>query len=338
VFLMAHEMGELDSAMYGSNEAAWHGLGTVVTGQPSAADAIRLACLEWQVGKTDLYILDDNGNPIVVNDNSAIIRLDLPADDVRRVLGVCGSRYEPVQNAECFGIADALVGQGGARFETAGSLRNGKIVYMTAVLPDAMKVQDDILSKYLLITSSHDGSGALVCLYTPVRVVCHNTLTLALKGKGNRVSIRHTKSATDRMEEAKRILQGAESAFSDYGMQLLAWAQKRVSEQFATAYLKCLFPSDKTRGSNIRQSIYDLFSGKQRGADQDAVRGTAYGLLNSVVEWADHNRSVRKTDGRLDSECRFESSLLGTGADLKARAGVLLTEALENEEVLVAAN
>jgi len=335
---MAHEMGELDNAMYGSNEAAWHGLGTVVAGQPSAADAIRIAQLEWQVSKTDLYILDDNGNTVLVNDRSAIIRLDLKSDDNRRILGVCGANYEPVQNVECFAIADALVGEGGANFETAGSLRNGRIVYLTAVLPNHMKVQDDILSKYLLITSSHDGSGALVCLYTPVRVVCHNTLTLALKGKGNRVSIKHTRSATDRCKEAQKILQGADKAFADFGMQLMAWAQKRVSEQFATAYLKCLFPSDKTRATNIRGAILNLFQGKQRGADQDAVRGTAYGLINSVAEWSDHSRSLHKSAGRSELECRFESSLLGTGADLKARAGALLTEALENESVLITSN
>jgi phage/plasmid-like protein (TIGR03299 family) len=335
---MAHEMGELDSAMYGSNEAAWHGLGTVVQGQPSAADAILASGLGWQVGKEDLFIVGGDGLLLLVPHGSAIVRQDLPVDDSRRILGICGARYECVQNTECFAIADALVGQGGARFETAGSLRNGRIVYMTAVLPEAMKVQDDILSKYLLITSSHDGTGALVVMYTPIRVVCKNTLNIALSGKGNRISVRHTKSATDRLAEATRILQGADNAFNEIGIQLLAWAQKRVTEHFADAFCRTLFPSEKTRGTNIRENIMTLFRGGQRGADQDAVRGTAYGLYNAVCEFTDHKRAIRKTDGRSETECRFESSTVGSGADFKMRAGLLLSEALENAEVLAAAN
>ena len=331
---MAHEMSELDTAMYGSDMAAWHGLGTVVSGQPGAAEAILHSGLGWQVALEDLFL----SNGIQVPDRRAIVRMDLTPDDVRRILGVCGKNYVPVQNTECFAIADALVGEGGAQFETAGSLRNGQIVYMTAVLPDAMKVQDDTLSKYLLITSSHDGSGALVVMYTPIRVVCRNTLNLALKGNGQRVSIRHTKSATDRITEAKRILKNADVAFTDLRMQFLAWAQRKIDNGFADAYLKCLIPGEKTRGSNIRNEIARLYQGGQRGASQEAVSGTAYGLFNAVAEYSDHKRSLHKRPGVSDTEVRFESATLGSGADLKMKAGALLTKALENRDVLVATN
>lgn len=340
---MSHEfVNGVDGMMLGSDKAAWHPFGTVVSGQPSAREAIIISGLAgWDLEMIPLWIVGKSGQSIMVPDKFCIVRTDLTEF---RVLGTCGSGYIPVPNEECFGIADALVGQGGAKFETCGSLRANRVVFMTAVLPTQLQVGDDVLNKYLLITSSHDGTGAIVVKFTPVRVVCRNTLNMALQAKGSSISVRHTKSATDRMREAKRILESAGAAFDDMGVTLMAWAQRRVDNAFATAYIDCLYPAKKgektsTRTENIRNEVQSLFHGGQKGSGMDSVRGTAYGLYNAVCERTDWNRTLRDTgDRRSDAERRFEAATMKSGAIHKTKAAALMTAALENVDALVIAN
>ena len=133
---MSHEIMELDNVMLGSGLEAWHGLGTIVAGQPDSATALRVAGLDWGVDLEQVLLSDGNGGTIKVPNGFAIVRDDLDLSDPRRVLGSVTGRYHPVTNREAFEIADALAGEGGARFETAGSLRNGKICWMLARMPE----------------------------------------------------------------------------------------------------------------------------------------------------------------------------------------------------------
>jgi len=339
---MSHEFVEgVDGMMLGSDTAAWHPFGTIVSGQPSSREAMVISGLAgWELQKNQLWTEGKNGR-IEVPDRFAIVRTDLSEF---RVLGTCGSGYTLVPNEECFGIADTLIGESGARFETAGSLRANRIVFMTAVLPDAMKIGDDVLNKYLLITSSHDGTGCLVVKFTPVRVVCRNTLSMALSARGSRVVVRHTRSATDRMRDAKRILQGASTAFDNMGITLMEWAQRRVDTAFATAYLKCLYPAKDekevpTRTQKSRQEVMNLFTGGQKGSGMDSIRGTAYGLFNAVCERTDWKRSLRDMgDGRSEAERRFEAAALKSGVVHKERASALMSAGLESIEALAVVN
>jgi hypothetical protein len=128
---MAHMIAELDRPMYGSNAPAWHKRGIVVAGQPNSKSAMQLSRLDWPALLESVH--DSSGH--IIEGQKLVVRGDLPREDTRRHLGIVGDRYTPIQNVDAFGFADALIGEGGARFESAGSLRNGRIVWLSCKCP-----------------------------------------------------------------------------------------------------------------------------------------------------------------------------------------------------------
>ncbi len=326
----------IETAFMGSNKPAWHGLGTVVAGQPTSAEALRLAELDWTVVLEPVHVHSPCGASIELPGWRATVRTDRAVSDPTRALGCVGSRYTPIQNVDAFAMADDLVGEGGARFESAGSLKGGRRVWMLAKLPEPASVRDDKIEQYLLLTNSHDGSRAMEVLCTPVRVVCWNTLAFALRrgssNGSNKVTIRHTSNAATRVAEARRVLGLAADHFQDHTETMEELAGYKVDRRFTEAYLKTLFPDPKSGGSNkratkTRDRISDLFQGGQAGAEQDATRGTAYGLLNAVSEFVDHYRTVRVTGSSTREENRMESILYGSGAKVRTSAFGLLSRA-----------
>ena len=252
--------------------------------------------------------------------------------DTGNALACVGSRYQPIQNAEAFQMADDLVREGGARFESAGSLKGGRRVWLLAALPDSAHVRDEELKQYLLLSSAHDGTRAMEVLLTPVRVVCWNTLSLAIREATSKVKIRHTRNAGDRIGEARRVLGLAGEYFEQHAETMTELAGYSVDRAFTEAYLKALVPDPKgaaspTRAGKTRAQIGRLFNGAQRGAGSDAVRGTAYGLLNAVTEFIDHYRTARATQSGSRAENRMESVLYGSGAQLRDKAYGLLSRA-----------
>jgi phage/plasmid-like protein (TIGR03299 family) len=326
---MSHQIFELDNPFYGSRNPAWHNLGTVLDGQLTSAEALVQAGLDWLVDLESLQSTDG----IVVPDAFVTCRLDLACDDKRRFLGVVGTRYNPIQNSEAFRLADALIGEGGARFETAGSLKNGRIVWMLAELPESQKIVDDTLKSYLLLRTSHDGTASLECLLTSIRVVCHNTLTAALRATKNRVKVRHTASAKVNIDEARRILGLAKDHFEEHANRLNQLAAVKVDDRFAKAFSAALYPDaenrNNTRAQNARRDILGLFHGGQAGANQEATNGTAYGLLNAMTEYLDHRTSPERTTKtrREVAENRFASTLWGNHAAKRQQAFDLLSRA-----------
>lgn len=327
---MAHRIESTDHAFYGSEKPAWHGLGTLVAGQPTSADALRLAKLDWTVEKRRAYFQGSNAFQ-VADDCYITVRADTEC-----ALGIVGARYSPIQNVEAFALADELAGEGGARFESAGSLMNGRRVWMLAALPETIDVQGDRVNQYLLLSNTHDGSGAMEVLVTPVRVVCWNTLSWALSGtkSANRVSVRHTASAGERIQQARKILRTADTAFRATGDALNHLAETKVSARFRDAFLKALVPDptddkNRTRAENIRQDIRELATYRQIGASDPAIKGTAYGLYNGLTQWIDRERTTRTTSGRSVAESRLASTWFGSGADLRNRAANLLIDNLQ---------
>lgn len=334
---MAHEIAELDRPFFGSNRAAWHGLGMVLPGQLTSAEAITAARLDWRVDTESVLAGDGMGGSFPVDNAFLTVRSDLPMNDARRILGCVKGRYTPIQNVDAFDIADSLVGESGARFETAGSLRNGKTVWLLAKMPEAARVKDDTIERYLLLTTSHDGSSALRALLTSVRVVCQNTLTAALRGSENQVTIRHTRSARNKIDEARRILGLAGEHWAQEKEMLDYLAGASLTPDSARSFLSRIVPdpkdgANKTRAINTRREIASLYAGRQKGATQQAVRGTAYGMLQAVAEFADHHRTTRAAagaDARQRAENRFESVLYGSAAGLKQKAVDTLLDMLE---------
>lgn len=167
--------------MFSVRVTPWHGLGEIIQEAPTSDDAIRIAGLDWRVIQSEL-ICKENGQ--VIDGFKVNIR-----DTDKKTLGIVTDRYKIVQNSEAFAFTDALLGEG-VRYETAGSLASGRRVWMLAKLEDRI-ITDELIEPYLVFTNSHDGTGAVRVAITPVRVVCQNTLNLALQTAERQWSCAH---------------------------------------------------------------------------------------------------------------------------------------------------
>ena len=188
---MSHEV---ENMMY-VREKPWHSLGVRVEEAPTSAEAIKLAGLDWTVEGRPIFT--DSGIQIpgyVANTRSSD----------NSVLGVVSEKYQIVQNADAFAFTDALIGED-CRYETAGSLKNGKSVWMLAKLPRT-KLLDDDVDQYLCFNNSHNGMGAVRVFSTPVRVVCNNTLNIALSQASRFWSCKHMGKMEDKLAEASHTL------------------------------------------------------------------------------------------------------------------------------------
>lgn len=306
--------------MYAVNPP-WHGLGTRLNGLATSSAAIRAASLDWEVKKVPLY-LKSNSRYEAVDGRFATMRLDLRNPKGSPVLGVVSSSYVPLQNVRAFAWFDDIVGQGAAVYETAGALGNGERVWMLAKLPDQIRiVGDDVADKFLLLSNSHDGSSSVQVKFTPIRVVCANTLTMALSaGKG--IRIHHTASMDRRLKLAEVNLgiirerfAGIEAGFQR--MQGVTMTGGRLGEYAARVFPD---PADedneagRERARAARRGATELFE-TGRGNDWPGVKGTLWAAYNGVTQFIDYRLGPRMTpDSRLDSVW------FGSGYLTKARA------------------
>lgn len=295
----------------------WHKEGTIVQGKATAEEAIALANLNWTVSKTPLYVQ----NPLrKVTGFHGITR-----DDDKRVLGVVKDLYTIVQNERAFDFFDSIVGEGQAVYETAGALRDGAVIWIQATLAGSLFIGSDEYQKRVLLVTSHNGTYGLMVMITPVRVVCMNTLSAALSNASNVYKVRHCPNLETKIAEAQKALKLA-SAYYDNLKGVLESLQKTpMNKPEMEVFTSQLFPAKEekqddgtiaipTRTANIRDKVVTLF---ERG--QGNIGKSRYDALNAVTEYVDHQRLVKGKATRL------ESSLLGSGTAVKARALELLT-------------
>lgn len=183
--------------MFSVRETPWHGLGRIIMDAPASREALELAGLDWQVESRNIY----SGTGAMIPGYRANVR---STDDA--VLGVVSDRYRIVQNEEAFQFTDDLLGEG-VTYETAGSLQGGKKVWMLARLPRKYLIAGDQVEPYLVIFNSHDGSSGVKVAMTPIRVVCQNTLNLALNTAKRSWTARHTENVLLRVQDARETLQ-----------------------------------------------------------------------------------------------------------------------------------
>jgi phage/plasmid-like protein (TIGR03299 family) len=177
----------------------WHGLGTKVPGLMTTKEALTASGTDWQVEKVPVLSSYDM---TVIPNHHTIIR-----KDTNYPLGIVGERYTPISNSEALSFFDDVLGEGAGAIEVCGALGNGEKIFALARFPEKFEVvSNDEVHTFMLVSTSHDGSSCVEILYTPVRVVCQNTLTTALKGKGNRYRVRHTASYKQNITQAKNIL------------------------------------------------------------------------------------------------------------------------------------
>lgn len=313
-----------------SGEKPWHGLGQYV-GKDCVTwqKAVKAAHLDWEVTKQKLY-----GPPAKVN--GKMMFRDIPAWGIFRVdtgqfISVVGEQYKPIQNASAFDWVDSLIGvTGGAHYETAGALGSGYRVWCLARIPNGDFVigKVDQHQSYLLFTTSHDGSLSAQAKVTTVRVVCNNTLSMALSNEGQLLKIKHTKSADDKLARAKALMGEAINSTKQLNERLILLSKRALTREAVDTIFDRLFPKDKqkeeesTRRKNLIADVLNLYERNDKNAIPE-IRGTAYNLLNAVTEYTDHHRTARITDNRsgyTQKQARSESSLFGSGANLKSKA------------------
>lgn len=316
---MAHDLATSNgrSAMMYSGEVPWHGLGTRLDNPATAEEAIEAAGLNYEAELTRLVTVDD----IPVSQKLAVVR-----DDTHHVLGVVGNSYRPVQNRECFNFLDAIVADGGLRYHTAGALGNGERVWMLAKLPDDIRVKnsEDITEKFLLLSNSHDGGSALRVFYTPIRVVCANTLAIAeRKGRGEGISIIHKGDLASKVQQAREILGLANQFYQGVEQQIDRLAHHYPSLRQLDEYFKAVYPDspavNPSRSKHIRDELHRLFE-EGIGHDIPAIRHTSWAAVNAVTEFVDHYRSTRGKTAFDRASNRLQSAWFGSGAKLKQLA------------------
>jgi phage/plasmid-like protein (TIGR03299 family) len=321
---MAHNLNMVNgkAAMFFTGEKPWHGLGTEVMGALTAEAAIKAAGLDWAVDREEVYRVTAAGVSMIPG-KRAIVRHDTGA-----VFNVLGEGYTPIENREAFSFFDSVVGDGGAIYHTAGALGAGEKTWILAKLPKDMEIDGtgDKVEKYLLLSNAHDGTQALRMHFTPVRVVCQNTLNLAQsgRGKGEGIAIRHTAGAAGAVQEAQRALGLAVKFYDGFDKTANELAARPCSRDAVKAYFEALIPDNveaenKTRTENIRKALEHNFA-HGAGNDLPGISGSWWAALNAVTEYVDHDRSTRGETETERRSNRLESLWFGSGARVKAQA------------------
>ena len=307
----------------------WHGIGTELASPATAQEAIVAAGLDYDVQRNPVFSFQD-GNKIEIPEKYSTLRIE--KDGRIAPLGIVGERYEIIQNKDAFGFFDEVVASGEAKYHVAGALGRGEKIWLLAKLPNnTLSFKGDVVEKYLCLANSHDGSSALKCFFTGIRVVCQNTLTLALKDAKNGVSIRHSGDLEDKVNEARRVLGLSLDFFATFDESAKVLASKQVSVKEAEGYVNNVLEikdeeKASSRAKNQRGLILDLFD--QEGQKLPELKGTAWLAYNAVVANYDHFQTVKGV--AKDPTNRLKSIWFGAAAESKARAFDLALELVKN--------
>lgn len=276
-------------SMFYVRETPWHGLGTRVMEAPDSRKALIAAGLDWNVVQEPIYTETED----LIGGYKANIR-----DSDRRVLGVVTDRYKVIQNREAFAFTDELLGAG-VRYETAGSLQGGRKVWMLAHMPHEYIISGERISPYLLFSNTHDGSGAIKVALTPVRVVCNNTLNLALSTAKRSWSMIHTGDIKGKLQEARDTLFMAEKYMDSLGKEFETLRKKSLTDKQAMEYIEILLPVEENatpqQKRNMKRLREDMKARYFDAPDLQDVGKNAYRFINAVSDFATHSAPLRKT-------------------------------------------
>ena len=299
----------VDHMVSGHGITPWHKLGTVVDGALTAEQALIQAKLDWNVVKKKIQVA--GGKPFP--HNFAICR-----EDNGDPLGIVGTRYTPIQNTDGLSILDPVIGQD-ACYETAGSLRGGKIVWFLASLKKEYFLSGktaDSMKQYFLVYLSHDGTKPVTVRFVSTRVVCMNTLTAAVGEARAMVVIRHTKNFQDKVAEAHRIVGLADKHAQEYIKVYNQLQSVKMTEKEAGQFTEVWMPGEGKRVTNTRTQLVNLF---RKGQGNEGK--TRVDMLNAVTEYLSHEKPVRAKRG---GEARFETNMMGYGIGMQSSAIDLL--------------
>jgi len=333
-------------SFFSVKEKAWHGLGQIVEDYPTSAEAIKYAGLDYQVEKSPLYTKGSGivkiADGIVIEDTEIVVPdyYSTLRTDNNTVLGVVGGDYEIIQNRDAFGFFDSIVGGGsGIMYETAGALGSGERIFITAKLPNYIRIghSDDVIEKYIFLTTSHDGSGSITAAFTPIRIVCQNTLNASLRNMTNVVRIKHTAGAKQRLNEAHKVMGMSNSMTTKLDGVFNSWAKIKVKDSEVRKLIQLALSPSKEAYNLVMKGAEDELSAMFKNTVDDAfayammndtqqmetTKGTLYGAYNAVTGYFQNVRKYK------DKEAKLKSIVLGGTAQLKTQKAFELCTSFE---------
>lgn len=291
-----------------TGETPWHRLGQKIETAFDAQTALREAGLDFTVEKVGLQTIDGQRIPN---------KFGLRRTDTKDVLGLVTDFYKPLQNVEAFAFFDALFGKNKARYEVAGVLGKGEKIWLLAKLPGDFSVAGtDVLGKWLLLTNGHDANEPVRAKFTPIRVVCQNTLNAALRGTESEVRIQHIGNVVGKLEIAAKLMKQAGIYFDDIQTVFTGFAKHQITGKLLREYATRVIGGDNTSFDELgpinRKTVNRIEELHEtgRGHDLKNVRGTLWGAYNAVTEFVDHDKT--------SDDLRFMA--VGRGSDIKQRA------------------
>lgn len=315
---MAHEVETM--AYYG--EVPWHGLGKKVEAAMTAEEAIAAAGLDWEVKMAPVYVHNLKGQVQKVEGKFAVQRV---TDG--KVFNILGNYYTPVQNREAFAFFDGVAGAGGARYETAGSLRGGERIWIMARVNNGIHIlgeESEKVDTFVALMNCHSGYSALQMYISKVRIVCMNTLRMSLSTASNRFYARHTSGVFDRIAEAQEIL----GIVSEDTIKFEAQAERLATLQLPPAEMPLLLMAAfHTTGAKELKNVYAPVAREFKKVEElyetsptlqnPKIKGTKWAAFNAISEYTDHVRDYR---GKDKDDARLNGIWLGGGAAIKDRA------------------
>lgn len=326
-------------------QKAWHGLGQIIEDYPTSAEALRFAGLDYTVEKRVLLTVDAENNrlacdpddyfdqveaDILVPDYFATVRTDTD-----EVLGVVGKDYAVVQNVQAFEFFDSIVGgSGGILYETAGALGKGERIFITAKLPDYIRVgRNDCIEKYLFLTTTHDGYGSITAAFTPVRISCNNTLNAAMRNHTNCIRLKHTSNVADRLKVAHQLLGLSNLLANELEEVFNHWSQIRISDQQVKALIqRAMSPNKETTQALENGRMEEMsavytntvdsvlaYASSSPSQQEETTKGTLFGAYNAITGYYQNFKSYK------DQESKFKSIMYGTGLQRGQKAFDLCT-------------
>lgn len=280
-------------------EPAWHGKGTILNRPFTALEALEESGQNFEVAQApSIYMV--NGQTFQTN------KMTNYRTDTNDYLGTVGNGYVPLQNKDAFAFFDNIVKDDQAIYHAAGSLGLGEKVWVLAKLPHQMVIgKDDPIDNYILIHNGHNGRTAITACMTSVRVVCENTLSVALSGATNKIAIRHTASAKEQLAEAHKLMGISTKYYDEFQKILTVMSHKQIQAKDIEFFLDSVYPLNpeneaRTAAVKIREGIMESF---ETGVGQDMIttKGTVYGLFNGFTHYTDHVKEFDNADSKLKS-------------------------------------
>jgi len=310
-------MAHLIESMAYANATPWHGLGNHLSEKQPIEVWAQQAGMDWNIREASVrFVAEHDANISSIHtfpENKVLFRSDTNAP-----LSVVSQRYQVVQPREILEFYRDLTEISGFELETAGVLKGGKKIWALAKTGQSTALKgNDITNGYVLLATACDGTLATTAQFTSIRVVCNNTLAVALSGGSGAVKVPHNTNFDP--EAVKKQLGISVSSWEEFMYRMKGLSERKVKSVEAERYFLRVFTDHNAKASGqtnerAMAKALTLFDGHGKGSDLDSSKGTAFGLLNAVTEFVDHERRARSVDHRL------ESAWFGQGANIKQKA------------------